>query len=256
MRKWMAVFGMAFVVSGCSNTPSRPAIGSNASAATPASKFQPIYVPPQEDPSRFVQPIYPGFDALFGITGTTTVYLTIAPDGHVLNAYVEKSSGHNELDDAAVTAVRHSFFIPARKNGNPVKSIAHVPVNFNANYSKRGMWPSSYLNPHYVLDRRAFPYPSVESAFEGLSAKSVGSHNSDGHLTTFKLYNRDGSAGEEWAFADMGSSHEMAIRFVFAGTSASPEVLVSAICQEGVSACAEKTQWLLMGPSFARGIQR
>jgi TonB family protein len=256
MQKWMAVFGMALVVSGCSDNPSRRAVASNGSATPPASTSQPGYVPPREDLSRFVRPIYPGFDALFGVTGTTAVYVTIAPDGHVLNAQVDKSSGHRELDAAAIAAMRQSFFIPARKNGNAIVSIARVPVNFNANYSQRGMWPSGYLNPHYILDTRAFPYSSVESAFEGLSAQSFGSNNSDGHLTTFKLINNDGSAREEWAFTDMGSPQEMAIRFVFAGTSAAPEVWVSAICQEGASACAEKTSLLSLGPSFARGIQQ
>jgi TonB family protein len=254
MRKWMVVFGVMLTVSGCSNNPSRPTTESNATVAMPASNSQSGNTPPREDIPRFVQPIYPGFDALFGIEGTTTVYVTIAPDGHVLDARVDKSTGHIELDESAVTAMRQSFFIPARKNGIAIMSNARLPVNFNANYSKRGMWPSSYLNPHYVLDTRAFPYPSVDSAFEGLSAQSFGSNNSDGHLTTFKLYNNDGSTREEWAFADMGTSRQMAIRFVFTGTPSSPEVMVSAICQEGADACVEKTHWLLMGPSFARGI--
>ncbi|WP_445145086.1 TonB family protein [Dyella sp. Tek66A03] len=256
MRKWMAVFGVALMVSSCSNNPSRPATGSNASVATPASNSQLGDALPQEDLSRFVQPSYPGFDALFGIEGTTMVYVTIAPDGHVLNARVDKSSGHNDLDDSAVAAVRQSFFVPARKNGSNIISEARVPVSFNANYSKYGMWPSSYLNPHYVLDTRPFPYPSVASALEGLSAQSVGSSNSDGHLTTFKLFGSDGSTLEEWVFADLGTSRQMAIRFVFTGAPLSPEVMVSAICQEGAAACVERTSWLLKGPSFARGIQQ
>jgi TonB family protein len=254
MRKWMVVIGVVLTISGCSNSPNRPTTGSNATVARQASNFQSGNTPPQEDASRFVQPVYPGFDALFGIEGTVIVYVTIAPDGHVLDARVNKSSGRIELDDSAIAAMRESFFIPARKNGIAIVSNARVPVNFNANYSKHGMWPSSYLNPHYVLDTRAFPYPSVESAFEGLSAQSFGSNNSDGHLTTFKLYNKDGSTREEWAFADMGTSRQMAIRFVFTGTPSSPEVMVSAICQEGADACTGKTPWLLMGPSFARGI--
>jgi TonB family protein len=256
MRKWKAVSGMALLASGCTNLSIRPATGSNMTSAKPASSSQPDYVPPRVDPSRVVQPIYPGFDAIFGITGSTTVYVSIAPDGRVLSARVDKSSGHAELDDAAIAAMRQSTFFPARKNGYAVISAARVPVNFNPNVSKHGMWPSSYLNPHYVLDTRAFPYPSVESAFEGLSAQSAGSNTPDGHITTFLLYNSDGSAREEWAFTDMGFSSEMAIRFVFAGTPASPEVRVSAICQDGVDVCAGKASWMLMGPSFARGIQQ
>jgi len=256
MRKWMVVLGVALTVSGCSNNPSRPATGSNPPVTAPIANVQSGDALPQEDTSRFVQPIYPGFDALFGIEGTTMVYVTIAPDGHVVDARVDTSSGHKELDESALMAAHQSFFIPARKNGSATASNARVPIAFHANYSKRGMWPSTYLNPHYVLDTRAFPYPSVESAFEGLSAQSPGSHNADGHLTTFKLYNKDGSAREEWAFTDIGTPRQMAIRFVFAGTPASPEVMVPAICQKGPDACAGKTHWLLRGPSFARGISR
>lgn len=256
MWKWIAVLGVVLVVSGCTDNPSHSAIGSNGSVVTPASKAQSSYAPPREDLSRFVQPIYPGFDAFFGIAGTTIVYVAIAPDGHVLYARVEKSSGHSELDDAAVVAVRQSFFIPARKNGDAIMSFARVPVNFGANYLKHGMWPSNYLNPHYVLDTRPFPYPSVKIAFEGLSAQSTGSSTPDGHLTTFLLYGSDGSPREEWAFTDMGTSREMAIRFVFAGTPTSPEVMVSAICQDGVTVCAGKSSLIVMGPSFARGIEQ
>jgi TonB family protein len=255
MRKWMAVWGITLAVSGCTQSPSRPVASSHVSVVTPAPNAQPSYAPPQEDLSRFVQPSYPGFDALFGIAGTTWVYVSIAPDGHVLYARVDTSSAHSELDDAAVAAMRQSFFIPARRNGNTIMSAARVPVNFGANYSKHGMWPASYLRAHYVLDTRAFPYPTVEGAFEGLSAQSSGGSTPDGHLITFLLANRDGSAREEWAFTDMGTSNEMAIRFVFTGTKASPEVMISALCQDGTAACAGKTPWMLKGPSFARGAQ-
>nr|WP_199046337.1 energy transducer TonB [Dyella sp. ASV24] len=252
----MAMFGVILTVSGCSNGPARPVIGSKAPAATPVPSYPSGFTPPQEDISRFVKPIYPGFDALFGIEGTAVVYTVIASDGHVINALLDRSSGRRELDDSAVVAVRQSFFIPARMNGNAVVSNARVPVNFNANYTKHGMWPSSHLNPRYALDTRAFPYPSVERAFEGLSAQTPGGNNTDGHLTTFKLSNRDGSAREEWAFTDLGTPEQMAIRFVFAGTAAAPEVMVSALCQEGPAVCAERTPRLLMGPSFARGVHQ
>lgn len=44
---------------------------------------------------------------------------------------VASSSGHDLLDDAAVEAVNHWHFVPAKRGGQPVDSWVNVPINFN-----------------------------------------------------------------------------------------------------------------------------
>jgi periplasmic protein TonB len=46
---------------------------------------------------------------------------------------VEKSSGHEMLDDCAVEAVRKWKFIPARRGETAVASSVLVPISFSLN---------------------------------------------------------------------------------------------------------------------------
>jgi protein TonB len=43
---------------------------------------------------------------------------------------IDRSSGHEILDQAAVDSVREWMFLPARKGGKPVESWVLLPVKF------------------------------------------------------------------------------------------------------------------------------
>lgn len=75
-------------------------------------------------------PRYPTKARVYGEEGTVRLLVTINPDGHPLRVTVHESSGHPRLDRAARKAVRRWEFVPARKEGEPVRSQTLVPVSF------------------------------------------------------------------------------------------------------------------------------
>lgn len=62
-------------------------------------------------------PDYPVNAARNGDTGTVTLALLVGPDGRVQDARVQKTSGHRELDRAALNALSLCQFKPAMNNG-------------------------------------------------------------------------------------------------------------------------------------------
>jgi protein TonB len=62
-------------------------------------------------------PAYPVSAARNGDTGTVTLALLVGADGRVQDARVQKSSGHRELDRAALNALSMCQFKPAMNNG-------------------------------------------------------------------------------------------------------------------------------------------
>jgi protein TonB len=62
-------------------------------------------------------PAYPMNAARNGDTGTVTLALLVGADGRVQDARVHRSSGHRELDRAAINALSLCQFKPAMNNG-------------------------------------------------------------------------------------------------------------------------------------------
>jgi iron complex outermembrane receptor protein len=56
--------------------------------------------------------------------------VTIDTDGHVSKVDVTESSGHPDLDEAAIVAVRQWTFVPAMRNDKPIPSRITVPFHF------------------------------------------------------------------------------------------------------------------------------
>lgn len=84
-------------------TDSAASSGSQADTL-PVASFQPA-------------PVYPPELLQAGIQGTVTCRLTIAADGSVAEAELERSSGYAAMDRAALEAVRQWRFTPARRLG-------------------------------------------------------------------------------------------------------------------------------------------
>lgn len=63
------------------------------------------------------KPDYPVNAARNGDTGTVTLALLVGPDGRVQDARVQRTSGHRELDRAALNALSLCQFKPAMSNG-------------------------------------------------------------------------------------------------------------------------------------------
>lgn len=84
-----------------------------------------------DDPPSLVsqtRPKYPEDAFSKGIEGIVIVELLISEEGRVAHAEIRESIP--PLDGAALESVRQWTFIPARKSGRPVPSMARAPVTF------------------------------------------------------------------------------------------------------------------------------
>jgi len=79
------------------------------------------------------KPEYPSIAARRGWEGTVKLLVKVSAEGESEKVTVQRSSGHDELDEAAVEAVEKWKFIPAKRGETPVPSTVIVPINFVLN---------------------------------------------------------------------------------------------------------------------------
>jgi TonB family protein len=87
------------------------------------------YVPP-----RFVsqvKPEYPDSARQAGETGEVKVKVLVQADGTAKTFSIFKSSGHKDLDDAVLTAVKASTYRPAYSNGKPTLAFFDITYRFD-----------------------------------------------------------------------------------------------------------------------------
>ena len=65
-----------------------------------------------------------------GVGGTTVVHVFVSEEGRVEDQVVKKSSGYEELDNAALRAVRVARFTPARNRDRNVAVWIEIPITF------------------------------------------------------------------------------------------------------------------------------
>jgi protein TonB len=75
-------------------------------------------------------PVYPPRCLRSGSEGVVKIRVLVGEDGSPQEITLAKSSGDSALDEAALTAVRDWIFVPAMRNGLPVRSWAIVPIEF------------------------------------------------------------------------------------------------------------------------------
>ena len=107
--------------------------------AEPA-KAQPKAAPVVEEkiePPRFgvaylnnPTPDYPALSVRKGEEGRVLMMVLVSADGAAEDVQIEKSSGFDRLDNAAVAAVKKWRFIPAKKNNQPLSAYVRVPMPF------------------------------------------------------------------------------------------------------------------------------
>jgi len=101
---------------------------------SPASSFgqapggpAPTIVPPSV--LTHVEAVYPPAALAEQRHADVVLTVTIDADGHV-SAVDVASSGGDDLDQAAIIAVRQWTFVPAKRNGTPVSSRIRIPFHF------------------------------------------------------------------------------------------------------------------------------
>ena len=83
--------------------------------------------------SRNSAPIYPEIARKNGWAGTLLVRAKISAQGTVESLTIVQSTGHDVLDQSAITAVRQWHFHPQKVNGKPVAVTVELPVKFSLN---------------------------------------------------------------------------------------------------------------------------
>lgn len=84
--------------------------------------------PPQK--IHDVPPLYPTLAQIARIEGMVILEATIDVDGRVQHARILRSGPVQQLDEAALTAVRQWIYMPTRLNGQPVSVVMTVTVHF------------------------------------------------------------------------------------------------------------------------------
>ena len=77
-----------------------------------------------------IVPVYPRSARRKGHEGSVTVEISVAADGSIAGAEVVASSGHAELDAAAIGAVRTARFTPANEDGVSVSGRLRLTFDF------------------------------------------------------------------------------------------------------------------------------
>lgn len=78
-------------------------------------------------------PDYPVLALRHHEEGMVMLKVLVLPNGTVGDARVEESSGHPQLDAAALTGVGGWYYVPAVRNHHPVPAWVEVVINFHAN---------------------------------------------------------------------------------------------------------------------------
>lgn len=113
--------------------PAAVSASAGASAAPSANAGAAAYSPPGFGASYLhnPKPAYPIMARRRGLEGVVRLDVRVSAEGIPIAVKIRESSGHESLDDAALTAVWHWRFSPARRGGESVEGAVVVPVRFN-----------------------------------------------------------------------------------------------------------------------------
>lgn len=75
-------------------------------------------------------PVYPRNARRKGYEGKVVVEIEVSNIGSVVKSKIISSSGHKELDNAAIRAVNKAAFSPATENGVSIQGKLRIPITF------------------------------------------------------------------------------------------------------------------------------
>lgn len=109
---------------------SAPAVSAPAPAAHAATGAG--FSPPSFGASYLdnPKPGYPMMARRRGLEGTVRLDVRVSAEGIPTSVKLKESAGHESLDEAAIVAVWHWRFVPARRGGEAVEASVVVPVRF------------------------------------------------------------------------------------------------------------------------------
>lgn len=77
-----------------------------------------------------IEPVYPRSARRRGREGIVTIEAAVEETGQVADVAVVATSGHDDIDSAAIKAVRKAKFVPANDNGQSVAAKLRLTFNF------------------------------------------------------------------------------------------------------------------------------
>lgn len=112
--------------SASSNTNTNPTVAPVASGGSQSSIAAPLILAKSD-------PVYPSAARQAGLEGTVVLKIQILANGRPGEIAVARSTGHAELDEAAIKAVEKWRFVPAkdRTSGRAVACTTTLPVSFH-----------------------------------------------------------------------------------------------------------------------------
>jgi TonB family protein len=99
-----------------------PVVMAPAASPVPATSVLPDTYAEILDVKTCPRAMYPLASRRNDETGTSTLRLTIAATGQVVDGVISRSSGFHALDAAALAAMRECGYRPASRNGIPIES--------------------------------------------------------------------------------------------------------------------------------------
>lgn len=75
-------------------------------------------------------PFYPAAAKRKNIQGKVLIDVVVKTDGTPAQVQIARSSGHGDLDEAALEAIRQWRFIPAKNKGQAIQANVIVPIEF------------------------------------------------------------------------------------------------------------------------------
>jgi len=116
-------------------SPASPAQNSppSASPQVQATEQAEAFVPPRSDVAGLdnPRPPYPTLARRRGWEGLVVVLVMVNELGLAQSVELHQSSGHDILDQSALTTVRSWRFSPARRGGHTVPASVQVPIRFS-----------------------------------------------------------------------------------------------------------------------------
>ena len=108
-------------VATAARTTTIPAAPDTAAVTAESRKVEYLYNPPPDYPQRARR---------LGLEGEVLIRTRVLTNGESDQLVLERSSGHELLDQAALEAVRKWRFLPARRGDEQIVSWVEIPVRF------------------------------------------------------------------------------------------------------------------------------
>ncbi len=80
---------------------------------------------------RTIPPVYPRIAKQSGWEGTVLLRVAVQPNGRPDTITVQRSSGYEVLDKAAMNALKRWRFHPAKDGNIPIRSLVEIPIKFS-----------------------------------------------------------------------------------------------------------------------------